>query len=165
MIDSSIKAWVEPVVVRIARFSIPSIYILEFVLWLALAGAFFGTMSFLDAVPAHSLGNSVPPDWEAAVHNHGQLIRWYLKDNHPVAFGFTVLVLITSIVGMFFVHTAEARVRRAKGSGKSEKIAVIALMAAVLLMSYLAMTHLGKMYVVPAVWTGLRPTVAATTVE
>jgi hypothetical protein len=151
MIDSSIKAWVEPVVVRIARFSIPSIYILEFVLWLALAGALFGTMSFLDAVPAHSLGNSVPASWEAAVHNHGRLIRWYLKDNHPVAFGFTVLVLIASIVGMFFVHTAEDRIRCTKGSGKSEKIAVIVLMAAVLLMSYLAMTHLGQMYVVPAV--------------
>lgn len=71
MIDSSIKAWVEPVVVRIARFGIPSIYILEFVLWLALMGAFFGTISFLDAVPAHSVGNSVPASWEAAVHNHG----------------------------------------------------------------------------------------------
>jgi hypothetical protein len=151
MIDSSIKAWVEPVVVRIARFGIPSIYMLEFALWLALMGAFFGTISFLDAVPAHSLGNSVPASWEAAVHNHGELIRWYLKDNHPVAFGFTVLVLMASIVGMVLVHTAEAQIRRTKGEGKSEKIAVIALMATVLLMSYLVMTHLGRMYVVPAV--------------
>jgi hypothetical protein len=151
MIDSSIKAWVEPIVVRITRFGIPSIYILEFGLWLTLMGAFFGTISFLDSVPTHSLGNSVPASWEAAVHNHGELIRWYLKDNHPVAFGCTVLVLLASIVGMALVHTAETQIRCTKGGRKSAKIAVIALMVTVLLMSYLVMTHLGRMYVVPAV--------------
>jgi hypothetical protein len=52
-------------------------------------------------------------------------------------------------VGMLLVHMAGARARRTKGWDRSEKIAVIALMAAVLLVSYLVMTHLARMYMVP----------------
>lgn len=155
MIDVAIKAWIEPAITKIVRFGFPWIYFLEFAFWLTLVGGFFGVVGFVNAIPASLLGRSLPPSWEAAVKNHGEFIRWYLKDNHPVAFSLTVLVFLASVVGMVLVHIAEVRIRRTKGGGKSEKIAVIALMATVLLMSYLVMMHLARMYMVPAALDGL----------
>jgi hypothetical protein len=156
MIDVTIKARIEPAIIRIARLGFPWIHLLELAFWLTLMGAFFGTMGFLNAIPANLLGTSVPPSWEAAFQNHGELIRWYLKGNHPVAFGCTVFILLASIAGMVLVHTAEARLRHSTEGGVTvEKVAVIALAAAVLLISYLMMTQLPQAYMVPAGLDGL----------
>jgi hypothetical protein len=156
MIDLTIRARIEPAIIRIARWGFPWIHLLELAFWLTLMGAFFGAMGFLNAIPANLLGKSVPPSWEAAIPNHGELIRWYLKDNHPVAFGFMVFILLVSIAGMVLVHMAEARLRHStEGGAKVEKAAVIALAAAVLLISYLVMTQLPPAYMVPAGLDGL----------
>jgi hypothetical protein len=150
-IDQVIGAWIEPAVVRTASVGSPWIYLLEFVFWLALMGAFFGTLGFLNALPANLSDRSLPIGWEAAIPNHGALIRWYLRENHPVAFGFTVFGFLASLGGMFLVHRAEIRIRQSNGSeARIGKFAAIALTAAVLFISYLGMTQLPREYMVPA---------------
>jgi len=150
-IDQVLGSWVELVIARTARVGPPWIYFIELAFWLILMGALFGTLGFFNAIPANSLGESLPAGWEAAIPNHGEFIRWYLKDRHPVSFSLTILAFPVSLGGMLLVHRAEIRIRlRNNGRPKIGKIAAIALTAVIFLISFFLMTQPPRAYVVHA---------------
>jgi len=140
--------WIETAIASIARRSPLLIYFLELIFWLLLMGSFVGTLGFLNAVPANLIGDPVPSSWEAVFRNHGEFVHWYLREYHPVAFSFTVLLFLSSVTGMLIVHSAESRVRQSSGgSATVGKVAVLVLTIAMVIITFMVMTHFPGAYV------------------
>jgi len=66
---------VRPLVLAKLRF--PWIYVIEFALFVSLGAGLLATCAFVASKPVAELrleGKALPPNWEAAVPNHGRFL-------------------------------------------------------------------------------------------
>ena len=125
----------------------PLIYILETLLWLPLFGSLVSLASFLAATPVAAIdlkGKSLPSGWEAAVKNHGNYLQGYVIENHPLAFAFSIALLVGSAALLYHVHKCQLWQRNEAGAAhaSAHKIAQLVVFATLGIIGYVLVMHI-----------------------
>ena len=86
----------------------PLLATFQIVATLAMFPTFFSVVSFsaaTSATEAASDGNPLPSGWSAGVMNHGAYYRWWLIQDRPFMFAFSLFLLL-SCLGFLLLSTA-----------------------------------------------------------